>query len=82
MDNQTWHVFLSKAGCYIGQYKQMTVIGPEHQPAYLNGKQILLMNIADSGGLGASFAAWQRHDKEIPGRNQSIQGLEALSKQK
>lgn len=77
-DNKTVEAFKDKAQCFIDQYHEFTVPGPDHEPLHVNGRLTLGENIADAGGLSAAFQAW----KEVEGKNpgQLLPGLHKFSK--
>ncbi|QSZ29633.1 hypothetical protein DSL72_004149 [Monilinia vaccinii-corymbosi] len=64
--------FEERAQCFIEQYGNYSIPGPDGKPLHVNGKLTLGENIADAGGLSASFAAWKKRqgeekDKNLPG---------------
>ena len=77
-NNETVEAFTEKAQCFIDQYHEFTVSGPGDKPIHVNGRLTLGENIADAGGLSASFAAWREHEKENPG--ELLPGLQGFSK--
>lgn len=77
--NHTVAAFEEKAACFVAQYGNYTVPGPDDKPLHVNGKLTLGENIADAGGLTAAFAAWKRREAANPG--QSLPGLEEFSKE-
>lgn len=72
--NATISAFETKTDCFIKQYSNFTVPGPDGKPLHVNGRLTLGENIADAGGLSASFQAWKRRAHENP--NQDLPGLE------
>jgi endothelin-converting enzyme len=70
--------FNKKTQCFVDQYKQFTVPGLDGQPLHVNGKLTLGENIADAGGLTASYAAWQKREKASPAK--TMPGLEDFTK--
>ena len=60
------------------QYHAFTVPGPGDEPLHVNGRLTLGENIADAGGLSASFAAWKEHEDKAPG--ELLPGLQGFSK--
>lgn len=54
-------------------------MGPEGDALPVNGRLTLGENIADAGGLRASFMAWKRREEETP--TQVLPGLENFSKE-
>lgn len=63
----------------MDQYSAFTVEGPGDKVLHVNGRLTLGENIADAGGLTASFHAWKKHDDKSP--NLHLPGLEAFSKE-
>ena len=76
--NDTVQAFKEKAQCFIDQYHDFTVPGLDNEAIHVNGRLTLGENIADAGGLSASFAAWREHEKENPG--ELLPGLQGFSK--
>ncbi|KAF2028529.1 peptidase family M13 [Setomelanomma holmii] len=72
--NATVEAFKEKAECFVSQYANYTVPGPDDKPLHVNGRLTLGENIADAGGLSASFQAWKRRAAEKP--NKDLPGLE------
>ncbi|KAM0328871.1 hypothetical protein ACHAQA_005287 [Verticillium albo-atrum] len=70
----TVKAFKKRTDCFVDQYANYTVDGPDGKPLHVNGRLTLGENIADAGGLSASFQAWQRRAKEEPNKN--LPGLE------
>lgn len=70
----TVEAFKVKADCFVNQYANFTVPGPDDKPLHVNGRLTLGENIADAGGLSASFQAWKRRAAEKP--NKDLPGLE------
>ncbi|KAK6612031.1 Endothelin-converting enzyme 1-like protein 1 [Botrytis cinerea] len=67
--------FKERAQCFIDQYSNYSIPGPDDKPLYVNGKLTLGENIADAGGLSASFAAWKKRQGESNEKNQNLPGL-------
>jgi endothelin-converting enzyme len=63
-DNKTVEAFEQRAQCFVDQYGNFTVPGPDanSEPLHVNGRLTLGENIADAGGLTASFHAWKKRD--------------------
>lgn len=78
-DNTTVTNFNKKAKCFIDQFSKYTIPGLDGKPLPVNGKLTQGENIADSGGISASYAAWERRDKVKP--NEQLQGLEEFTKE-
>ncbi|KAI8165535.1 Endothelin-converting enzyme 1 [Colletotrichum sp. SAR 10_70] len=72
--DDTVKAFQERAECFIEQYSNFTVPGPDDEPLHVNGRLTLGENIADAGGLSASFQAWKRRAHEKPNKN--LPGLE------
>ncbi|KAL2008312.1 hypothetical protein VTN00DRAFT_8294 [Thermoascus crustaceus] len=61
-DNKTVEAFEQRAQCFVDQYSNFTVPGPDDKPLHVNGRLTLGENIADAGGLTAAFHAWKKRD--------------------
>lgn len=70
----TVKAFDKRAKCFVNQYANFTVPGPDDKPLHVNGRLTLGENIADAGGLSASFQAWTRRAAEKP--NADLPGLD------
>ena len=53
--------------------------GPGNKKLHVNGRLTLGENIADAGGIGASFHAWKKHDEAKPDLH--LPGLSNFSKE-
>lgn len=85
--------FEDRAECFVAQYGNYSVEGPDGKPLHVNGKLTLGENIADAGGVSASFAAWksrvsrersgcnERSGRELQHEDQSLPGLEHFTKE-
>jgi endothelin-converting enzyme len=71
--NGTVKAFEERAECFVEQYANFTVPGPDDKSLHVNGRLTLGENIADAGGLSASYQAWKRRAHEKP--NQDLPGL-------
>ena len=80
-DDKTIDAFEQRAKCFIDQYSQFTVPGPDpdSKPLHVNGRLTLGENIADAGGLKAAFEAWKKHEEVSPGA--MLPGLDFFSKE-
>ena len=78
-DASTIKSFKKKAQCFVDQYHNFTVPGPDGKALHINGRLTLGENIADAGGLSAAFQAWKRRDEEDP--DEKLPGLEKFSKE-
>ncbi|KAF2671746.1 endothelin-converting enzyme [Microthyrium microscopicum] len=74
---KTVEEFQKRAQCFVDQYGNYSIDGPDDKPLHVNGRLTLGENIADAGGLSASFAAWQMRRKE--NSNDNLPGLEHFS---
>ena len=71
--------FQERAECFVKQYSNFTVEGPDGKPLHVNGKLTLGENIADAGGVAAAFTAWQKRAAEKP--NQDLPGLDHFTQE-
>ncbi|KAK9495086.1 hypothetical protein V1508DRAFT_453868 [Lipomyces doorenjongii] len=58
--------FDSRAQCFIDQYSQYTVVDEDGNILHVNGKLTEGENIADNGGIAASFNAWKKYEAANP----------------
>lgn len=72
--NSTVDAFKERAECFVSQYANFSVPGNDDKPLHVNGRLTLGENIADAGGLSASYQAWKRRSHKKP--NQDLPGLE------
>ncbi|RVX75992.1 hypothetical protein B0A52_00349 [Exophiala mesophila] len=77
--DKTVRAFSDKAQCFIEQYANFTVEGADGKPLHVNGRLTLGENIADAGGLSASFQAWQQRRAETP--NKHLPGLDFFTQE-
>ncbi|KAF9874906.1 peptidase family M13 [Colletotrichum karsti] len=77
--DDTVKAFQERAECFVEQYSNFTVPGPDDEPLHVNGRLTLGENIADAGGLSASFQAWKRRAHEKPNKN--LPGLEHFTQE-
>ncbi|KAI2487291.1 Endothelin-converting enzyme 1 [Pyrenophora tritici-repentis] len=75
----TIDAFKKKTECFVEQYSNFTVPGPDDKPLHVNGRLTLGENIADAGGLSASFQAWKRRSGET--RNKNLPGLDHFTQE-
>ncbi|KAI8078350.1 hypothetical protein BDF21DRAFT_363405 [Thamnidium elegans] len=75
--NATSAQFEEKTKCFIDQYSKFNVTGPDNKVIPVNGKLTLGENLADNGGLSASFLAYRKMQETKP--DPVLQGLEQLS---
>ncbi|EED19051.1 endothelin-converting enzyme [Talaromyces stipitatus ATCC 10500] len=80
-DDKTIEAFEERAQCFIDQYSNFTVPGPDpdSKPLHVNGRLTLGENIADAGGLSASFHAWKKRDSAHA--DKALPGLENFTKE-
>jgi len=72
--NNTVKEFEKRADCFVKQYENFTVEGPDGKDLHVNGRLTLGENIADAGGVAAAFSAWKKRNAETP--NQDLPGLD------
>lgn len=70
--NHTSQEFDKRAQCFISEFGNFTVTGPDGKVLHLNGQQTVGENVADAGGISAAWLAWQKRkqtspDKHLPG---------------
>ena len=68
-------LFEDRAQCFVGQFDKYGYTLPSGEVIHLNGQYEVNENIADSAGLKAAFAAYQRH-KEQHGDDPKLPGME------
>ncbi|KAF1959992.1 peptidase family M13 [Byssothecium circinans] len=78
-DNSTLAAFNNKTKCFIEQYSKYSVTTPTGEKLNVNGDLTKGENVADVGGLAASFQAWQARNTETP--NQLLPGLEEYTRE-
>ncbi|KAG0294782.1 hypothetical protein BGZ96_000448 [Linnemannia gamsii] len=61
--NETSQAFKDKSQCFVEQYGNFTVLGPDGKQHNLNGQLTLGENLADNGGLKMAFKIWQSRFK-------------------
>ncbi|KAG9244303.1 peptidase family M13 [Calycina marina] len=69
--------FTKRADCFVEQYHNYTIPGPNGKPLHVNGRLTLGENIADAGGVSAAFAAWKKRQAES--EVEDLPGLEFFS---
>ncbi|KAK4210502.1 putative metalloendopeptidase [Rhypophila decipiens] len=77
--NTTVKAFEERAECFVDQYANFSIPGPDGKRLHVNGKLTLGENIADAGGLSASFQAWKIRAKEKA--NAHLPGLSNFSQE-
>ena len=78
-DDETVEAFQEKVQCFIDQYDNFTVPNPKGELLHVNGKLTLGENLADAGGLSASFLAWKAVDATDPA--ELLPGLQDFTKE-
>ncbi|GIK01669.1 hypothetical protein Aspvir_005707 [Aspergillus viridinutans] len=78
-DEKTVQGFEERAQCFVDQYSNFTIPGENGEPLHVNGRFTLGENIADAGGLGAAFQAWEKRDEASP--DSHLPGLSHFSKE-
>jgi endothelin-converting enzyme len=69
--------FEERADCFVGQYANFSVEGPDGGRLAVNGRLTLGENIADAGGVSAAFAAWKRREAADDGSGElDLPGLD------
>ncbi|KAG0276201.1 hypothetical protein BGZ95_007856 [Linnemannia exigua] len=61
--NATAAMYTEKAQCFVEQYGNFTIDGPDGQPHNVNGRFTLNENIADNTGLKMAYSAWKNRLK-------------------
>ncbi|KAF9957618.1 hypothetical protein BGZ72_001603 [Mortierella alpina] len=76
--NETEQAFAAKAQCFVDQYSQYTVQGPDGQLYNVSGESTMSENIVDNGGMRLAYKGWKaRFDAdEAKVRNFKLFGLE------
>jgi len=64
--NSTVTAFEERTGCFVKEYGNFTAAGPNGTTLHVNGKATLGENIADAGGLSASYSAWLKRRQSYP----------------
>jgi endothelin-converting enzyme len=78
-DNSTVENFEKGAQCFVDQYSKFEVETPSGMLT-VDGENTLGENLADAGGLRASFNAWNEERGKMPGVwDQSLPGLEGFT---
>ena len=73
-DNATLAAFNTKAQCFVDQFANYTITAPNGTQVHIDGELTLSENIADTGGLSATYTAWQARNAKTP--DQGLPGLE------
>jgi endothelin-converting enzyme len=77
--NKTLQAFETRAECFVNEYSNFTASGVNGTTLHVNGRQTLGENIADAGGLSASFSAWQQRRQDYP--DLDLPGLDDFSQE-
>ncbi|KAI2631671.1 peptidase family M13 [Xylaria nigripes] len=67
--DHTVEEFSKRADCFVNQYSDFSIKGPNDKPLHVNGKLTLGENIADAGGISAAYAAWKKRQESSPDKN-------------
>ncbi|OAX84368.1 hypothetical protein ACJ72_01260 [Emergomyces africanus] len=78
-DDKTENEFIDRAKCFADQYYKFTVTGPDGKQLHVKGNATLGENIADAGGLKASFDAWKKREAASPSK--LLPGLDKYTKE-
>ncbi|KAF9305210.1 hypothetical protein BGZ74_010989 [Mortierella antarctica] len=68
--------FENKSKCFIEQYNEYTIDGPDGKKHNVNGWSTLGENIADNGGLKIAYEAWKQRQRNAKHNNRKLPGLE------
>ncbi|KAL5396158.1 hypothetical protein PMIN02_003414 [Paraphaeosphaeria minitans] len=78
-DNATLAAFENKTQCFVDQFSEYNITTPTGEQLHINGELTQGENVADTGGLSAAFAAWQKRNEAEP--NQLLPGLEEYTRE-
>ncbi|KAF9909815.1 hypothetical protein EC991_007986 [Linnemannia zychae] len=67
--------FDERSKCFIDQYGEYTIDGPNGKKHNVNGWSTLGENIADNGGLKIAYDAWNQRKKNSKHNNKKLPGL-------
>ncbi|KAG0165707.1 hypothetical protein DFQ28_006795 [Apophysomyces sp. BC1034] len=70
--------FDAKSQCFVKQYGEFHVQGPDNKPYNVNGKMTLGENLADNGGLSVAYMAYKQAAKD-KSEQKRLPGLQHLS---
>jgi endothelin-converting enzyme len=73
-DEKSTEGFQEAAECFINQYSNFTVTDPDGEENEIDGEVTLDENVADAGGVLASYSAWKSYEKEN-GKAPALPGL-------
>ncbi|KAF9349781.1 hypothetical protein BGX26_011974 [Mortierella sp. AD094] len=72
-----------KAQCFVEEYSNFTIKGPNNQEFHLDGQNTLGENIADNGGIKMAYEAWSARHKSDPNslryNNKKLPGFESFT---
>ncbi|KAK1772594.1 zincin [Phialemonium atrogriseum] len=71
--------FEARAECFVDEYSNFTVAGPNGTTLHVKGRQTLGENIADAGGLSAAFNVWKKRQQGSP--DLDLPGLDFFSQE-
>ncbi|KAF9292550.1 Endothelin-converting enzyme 2 [Mortierella alpina] len=82
--NATEQAYEAKSQCFVDQYSQYTVQGPDDQMYDISGVGTKSENIADNGGLRLAYKTWKsRYNADVARvRNFKLFGLEDYTAEK
>ncbi|KAG0200564.1 hypothetical protein BGX28_006415 [Mortierella sp. GBA30] len=79
--NSSLSAFETRAKCFVEQYSNFTITGPDGKDHPVDGQLTLGENIADNGGLKKAYEAWWRRFQSDPTaktyNNNRLPGLES-----
>ncbi|OJD16659.1 hypothetical protein AJ78_03211 [Emergomyces pasteurianus Ep9510] len=78
-DDKTENEFVDRANCFIDQYSNFTVTGPDGKVLHVRGKETVGEDIADAGGLKAAYDAWKKREAGSPSK--LLPGLDNYTKE-
>ncbi|KAL0933355.1 peptidase family M13 (endothelin-converting enzyme 1) [Colletotrichum truncatum] len=74
-DESSEKAFQERAQCFAKQYDEFAVTAPNGTLVHVEGNFTLGENIADSGGLTTSYAAWKRQQASGTTQDYNLPGL-------
>ncbi|ODQ51979.1 zincin [Saitoella complicata NRRL Y-17804] len=81
--NATVAEFEKRTPCFVNQYSNYSVKGPDGEEVHVNGKLTLGENLADNGGIRAAYNAWKKEQKGLKrkDRDQKLPGIDLTPEQ-
>ncbi|KAL1922088.1 uncharacterized protein VTP21DRAFT_10730 [Calcarisporiella thermophila] len=83
--NSTASSFEQKSKCFISQYDNFTIKGPDNSDVHVNGNLTLGENLADNGGIRESYLTWKARFDSDPQQqahnNRLLPGLDAFTRE-